>query len=317
MSYPYEDLDDAQFERLVVQCCRKLFGAGVQAFAAGPDGGRDARFDGIAERFPSSAGPWTGVTVIQAKHTNSTNSHYSDASFSGSSGSSVLSEEIVRVRKLVDSGEVRNYIVFANRRLGATSAPAIMDRLAVETGLERSLIFLAGVEYLDDMLHEHKDLIALSRIDPVEGPLLVSSYEIAEVVLAIAEELNALKANSDAPVVDRVSYTKKNQLNNMSSEFAALLSKRYMLYTKQIESFLADPGNAAALRNYESAVDDFQLKIVAKRGAYHLFDDVFNHLVDLLISRDGVLSRNRPLLRAMIFYMYWHCDIGRSVDVVA
>ena len=49
MAYAYEDLDNIQFERLVVQCAYKLFGSGVQGFAAGPDGGRDARFHGTAE----------------------------------------------------------------------------------------------------------------------------------------------------------------------------------------------------------------------------------------------------------------------------
>lgn len=39
MGYPWEDLDDAQFERVVVEIARELFGIGVQSFAAGRDGG--------------------------------------------------------------------------------------------------------------------------------------------------------------------------------------------------------------------------------------------------------------------------------------
>ena len=85
MGYSFEDLDDSQFERLVVQCARKLFGAGVVSFCAGVDGGRDARFTGTADRYPSAAGPWTGKTIIQAKHTNATNVHFGDPGFSGSS----------------------------------------------------------------------------------------------------------------------------------------------------------------------------------------------------------------------------------------
>ncbi len=314
MGYAYEDLDDSQFERLVVQCARKLFGDGVQSFTAGPDGGRDARFDGVAERFPSSASPWTGVTIVQAKHTNATNAHFSDREFSSAATSSVLSKEIVRIKRLVDTGEVRNYIIFSNRRLGGVTAPRIANRLANETGLDRSLIFLAGNEYLDDLMHRHLDLISLARIDPIDGPLLVSSYELAEVILAIADTLDALPPSFDAIVVDRVSYAQKNEINNMSAPFAALLTERYMKYTREIERFLAAAGNTEILRLYEGAVDDFQLKIVAKRSQYQSFDDVFNHLIDLLVRRDGVLSKNRPLLRAMIFYMYWHCDIGSSVD---
>ncbi|PSK66929.1 hypothetical protein B0E53_01091 [Micromonospora sp. MH33] len=191
MGYPYEDLDDSQYERLVVQCMRVLFGDGVQSFAAGPDGGRDARFHGTATRFPSETGPWTQITVGQAKHTNATNAHFSDSDFSGTADSSVLSEEIPRIRKLVAAEEIHNYILFSNRRLGGVTAPSIINRLSEETGLQKSRIFLAGVEYMDDMLHTYPDILRRARIDPIDGPLLVSSYDLAEVILAIAEGLEA------------------------------------------------------------------------------------------------------------------------------
>jgi len=315
VGYPYEDLDDSQFERLVVACSRKLFGIGVQSFAAGPDGGRDARFHGTAERFPSAAGPWTGITVIQAKHTNATNVHYSDSNFSGTIQSSVLSEEVKRVKKLVDAGEVQNYLLFANRRLGGVTAPVITQRIATDTGLDPSTIFLAGSEYLDDLLHFYPDILQIARVDPIDSPLKVSSHELAEVVLALSIELSAPLPPADAPLVDRVSFGEKNRLNNMSPEFADLLSKRYMVYTRQIEDFLAQPGNGESLRQYEAAVEEFQTKIIAHRAEFQSFDKLFNYLIELLIARDGVLGRNKPLLRALVFYMYWHCDIGRSADV--
>jgi hypothetical protein len=64
-------------------------------------------------------------------------------------------------------------------------------------------------------------------------------------------------------------------------------------------------------------VEDFQLKIIAKRKDHQSFDEVFNHLVELLIARDDVCARNRSMVRAMLFYMYWHCDIGLSSDAAA
>ena len=119
MGYPFEDIGGTQFESVVLQCMKKLFGAGVQGFSAGRDGGRDARFVGTADRFPSAASPWTGTTIGQANHTIETNAHYSDPGFSGSAKSSVLSKEIVRIKNLVKAGELDNYILFSNRRLGA------------------------------------------------------------------------------------------------------------------------------------------------------------------------------------------------------
>lgn len=317
MAYPYEDLDDSQFERLVVHCSRPLFGPALQSFAAGPDGGRDARFEGTANNFPSAAQPWTGVTVIQAKHTNATNAHFSDSDFSSDAATSVLTEELKRIKKLIDAKDLDNYLLFSNRRLGAVASAGIVARVARETGLDRSRIFLAGLEYLDALLHEQPDLVARAGIDPIDGPLLVSSYALAEVILAIATGMDAALPANDAVVVDRVAYDEKNRINNMSSEFAALLSRRYLVLTRQIEAFLADPANGEALKLYEGAVEEFELKIVASRADYQTFDDLFNYLVDFLVKRDGVLAANRRLTRTMVFYMYWHCDIGETADAQA
>lgn len=317
MSYAYEDLDDAQFERLVVECARKLFGMAVQSFATGVDGGRDARFEGTAERFPSTAEPWKGLTVVQAKHTNATNVHYSDSMFSGVTATSTLSEEIIRIKKLVDANEIDNYVLFANRRLGANSHEEIKKRIVVETGLESKQVFLAGTEYLNDLLRMYSDVINLARIDPVDGPLLVSSADLAEVILGIAHEFNLPLLDNDSSVADRVTYAKKNELNKMSPEFAKTLSDRYLQYSAQIDRFLANPANVEVRELYESAVEDFQLKIVAHRKEFQSFDKVFNYLFDLLVGRDVVLSRHRKLLRAMLFYMYWHCDIGEVQDAAA
>ncbi|GAB3009210.1 hypothetical protein MBOU_57640 [Mycobacterium bourgelatii] len=263
MGYEYEDLDDSQFERLVVQVMRKLFGAGVQDFAAGRDGGRDALFNGTAERFPSSTKPWTGKTVGQAKHTNALNAHYSDPDFSGSAESSVLTKELVRIKNLVQAGDLDNYILFSNRRLGAITASELTKRIATEVGIAEERVFLAGLEYLDQMLHEHRDLITLARIIPADGPLIASSQDCAEVILAISAVLSTPPPVGTQVPVERVSYAEKNRLNQMTLEFAEALSKRYLIETRQIESFLADPGNNEIRMLYESAVDDFQLKIIA------------------------------------------------------
>ena len=68
---------------------------------------------------------------------------------------------------------------------------------------------------------------------------------------------------------------------------------------------------------YESVVEEFQLKIIAKRRNYHVFDDVMNYLLDLLFARDPLLRANKRLTRVMLFYMYWNCDIGEGDDAEA
>lgn len=166
MGYPFEDLDDSQFERLVVQISRKLFGMGVAGFAAGPDGGRDAKFVGTAEAFPSTREPWAGTTIIQAKHTIALNAHCSDPDFSGDGKSSVLTKELVRITKLIDQKGLDNYIVFTNRRLGAELNETLTARIAKDGGVKGG-VFVAGTEYLNDMVSTFPEALKLAQIDPV------------------------------------------------------------------------------------------------------------------------------------------------------
>lgn len=70
MKFAYEDLSDGQFEILIVLLCQRLLEVAVQGFTKGPDGGRDAKFMGTAELYPSKTAPWIGTTIVQAKHTN-------------------------------------------------------------------------------------------------------------------------------------------------------------------------------------------------------------------------------------------------------
>ena len=105
----------------------------------------------------------------------------------------------------------------------------------------------------------------------------------------------------------------------MTDDYAKAQRKRYLKETTQIRSFLSAPENLELLRLYESVVDEFQLKIIAKRKDYQTFDEVMEYLVDLLFNRDPILRQHahKRLTRAVLFYMYWNCDIGEAGDVAA
>jgi len=98
----------------------------------------------------------------------------------------------------------------------------------------------------------------------------------------------------------------------MTESFAKAQRKRYLKETSQIRAFLAAPENLELLGLYESIVDEFQSKIIAKRKNYQTFDEVIVYLLDLLFNRDPVLRQrvHKRLTRAVLFYMYWNCDIG-------
>ncbi|MEE9343112.1 MAG: ABC-three component system protein, partial [Gammaproteobacteria bacterium] len=177
-------------------------------------------------------------------------------------------------------------------------------------------IYLCGVEQLEMWLKQFPDVPKLANLDPVDSPLIVSPDELAEVVQALARQKDGMVAVIDDPPTPRVSYEKKNEINNMSVEYATALRKRYLKETTMIRDFLASPENLDLLHTYETIVDEFQLKIIAKRKDHQTFDAVMEHLLDLLFSRDPVLrqTKHKRLTRAVLFYMYWNCDIGEVDD---
>jgi hypothetical protein len=127
MKYAYEDLSADQFEQLIVCLCQSLLGISVQGFARGPDGGRDAKFVGTAELHPSKAAPWVGTTIIQAKHTNGYNRHFSETDFfNPKAANTVLGKEIPHIQKLRKAKHLDHYMLFANRRLAGNARRFLM-----------------------------------------------------------------------------------------------------------------------------------------------------------------------------------------------
>jgi hypothetical protein len=317
MKYAYENLGDEQFETLVVCLCQRLFGVSVQGFAKGPDGGRDAKFVGTAELHPSKAKPWVGTTIIQAKHTNGYNRHFSETDFFNPDGKkSTIGEEIPRIKKLRAKKELDHYILFSNRRLGGNAESDIKQYLAKHCDIPLESIYLCDVKQLELWLKMFPEAARQADLDPVDSPLNVSSDDLAEVVQAIARQRSEIAHVLDVPPTPRVTYEEKNQVNKMTQEYAAAMRKRFLKETAQIRIFLAAPGNLALLQMYESVVEEFQMRIISKRKNYQTFDEVMEYLLELLFNRDVILRQrnHKRLTRAVLFYMYWNCDIGETSD---
>lgn len=315
MKYAYENLSDDQFEDLVVLLCQRLLGIAVQGFAKGPDGGRDAKFVGTAEIHPSKAAPWVGTTIIQAKHTNGYNRNFSESDFySTQSVNTVLGKEIPRIANLYTNKQVDHYMLFSNRRLTGNAESEIRAHISKQSGIRLESIYLCGVEQLELWLKTFSDVPGLASLDPVDAPLIVNSDDLAEVVQALARQKDGVAALLSDPPTARITYEQKNALNNMSDSYAKEQRNKYLKETGQIRKFLAAPENIELLKMYESIIDEFQLKIISKRKDYQTFDEVMEHLVDLLFGRDPILRQraHKRLTRTVLFYMYWNCDIGDS-----
>jgi hypothetical protein len=227
MKFAYEDLSDDQFEKLVVFLCQRLLGISVQGFAKGPDGGRDAKFVGTAELHPSKAAPWVGTIIVQAKHTNGYNRNFSESDFfSTTAQNTVLGKEIPRIKKLREGKQLDHYMLFANRRLAGNAQSEICEYLAAQCGIPASSIYLCGLEQLEVWLKTFPDVAGMADLDPVDSPLIVSPDDLAEVVQALARQKDEVSALLDDPPTTRVTYERKNALNNMSAEYAKAQRKK-------------------------------------------------------------------------------------------
>ena len=320
MKFAYEDLSDEQFERLIILVCTRLLGISTQGFSEGPDGGRDAKFVGKAELHPSKADPWDGITIIQAKHTNGHNRHFGESDFfNSSSDKTIIGKEIPRIKKLRDNKQLDHYMLFANRRLAGGVESTIRAAISGRCGIPERSVYLCGLEQLELFMKQFHDIPGLANLDPIDFPLIISPDELAIVVEAFARERTNISTVLDQPPAPRVPYEQKNRLNNMTQEYAKELRKRYLKETGQIRIFLAAPENEELLHKYEAVVEEFQMKIISKRKDFQTFDKVMEYLLDLLFDRDPILRQHvhKRLTRAMLFYMYWNCDIGKESDAQA
>src|SRR5580693_5210293 len=64
--YNLSGLSQDSFEQLIQALSLKIIGPGGVIFGSGPDGAREATFEGRMF-YPSAAEPWQGYLVVQAK----------------------------------------------------------------------------------------------------------------------------------------------------------------------------------------------------------------------------------------------------------
>ena len=67
MNYDINKLTNSDFELLSQSLIRKILGNGSITFGRGPDGGREATFEGKCD-YPNSATQWDGYWIMQAKY---------------------------------------------------------------------------------------------------------------------------------------------------------------------------------------------------------------------------------------------------------
>lgn len=305
VKYPLHYQNEDDFENLVTLICKKILGEGVIPFAKGRDGGKDGRFTGTANCFPSENDPWKGKIIVQAKHTEKIQASCSDSDFNNTVG-----EEIEKIKNLKSKDEIDYYLLFTNRKLTGGADSKIVKRIKEETGIENNLI---AEEKLQQYLVQFPDVVKMAGLNKLLMPLEFDDSDIRDVVLAIKDTLKAEDISS--PIIDfsKIELTQKNKLNNLSEDYFSNVIQSEFADFSRIERFLSDPINEEVKEGYEDAISDLNAKITIHRDKYNGFEEIIDDIYDKVISQNAyTLKGNKRLVRTLLHYMYCKCDIGKK-----
>lgn len=310
MRYDYCSLSAFQFESLVIHLCYEILGIGTQSFADGRDGGRDSRFDGDADLYPSRTSPWAGLTIIQAKHTISYNKKFSDNDFFGNT-TSIINEEIPKIKNLISLDNMKNYLMFSNRRLPADANEKILNFISSETGLQKNNIGLIGIEQMGNYFKKFSSIPDIVGLNPFDMIINIDPEQLAEIIVNISSSLKTLSKKDTSNVIYRVGFDEKNKINGLGESYGKII-KRKIADFSEITEFLAHPDNKKYQEKYIESSEELAAKIFAYKEEHHSFEKVLEIIIELLMARDSDLNKNKKLTRIMVYYMYYHCDIGEN-----
>jgi hypothetical protein len=304
MKYPLENLaSDKEFEDLVALICERILGMGTNIFSVGKDRGKDGKFYGKANKFPSETNPWEGKIIIQAKHTQRPNASCSDSDFQ-----TILKKEVIpSIKKLSDNKEIDYYLLFTNRKLSGIQDKKIEDLLDTENLVENRVI---GSERIDLWLKEYPEIAKILKLNRLLLPLEFDETDLKDIVEAFSE-LDIKKGDLPDIPEDR-NIDRKNEINKLSKAYFDDVIKKNMPYFEQIQQFLSNPINKELLQKYENTIDDINEEITIHREEYDKFEMILNYLFKLVLGRFPELNDRRSLVRVFIHYMYYNCDIGKN-----
>jgi hypothetical protein len=180
MKYDLDRLNSYDFEHLAQALTKKLIGPGATSFGSGTDGGREATYQGSAP-FPSSASPWDGYWVIQAKFKQA-------AGQNKAKDFEWMKSELVKELKKYATRKTKvkfpeNYILFTNITLTATAGTGTRDqanKLEQKLESEYKLKHLKIISHDDvtDLLSQHRDIATAYAPFILPGDILAQLLEL-------------------------------------------------------------------------------------------------------------------------------------------
>ncbi len=307
-TFPYYRLYWQDFEDVTIEICRDILGIACKKFSDGPDGGRDSKFNGTTNKYPSLSQKWSGNMIIQAKHTSELNKSCSDNDFSAESKNSIVSKEIERLKKLMITDPFNSYILFTNRKLTAGSHQKICDRIKKELSVNN--VEVLGSEEIDS--HLTQEMVAKLKLSQFFTPLRIFEKDIQEVIIAFDDAIEDLDDLNESSI-SRISIETKNELNTLSKAYFDFINSTSLHHFAKIRMFLSQPQNSKYLKYYDNTINDLQAKILLKRQEYSNFEAVIEDIIELVLSKyEDKIKDCRRMARVFVHYMYYNCDIGQS-----
>ncbi len=305
--YRLHELSEAEFERLVVQICVRWLGEGVTPFAPGRDGGRDGKFHGTANSFPSTAHPLTGHCVLQAKHAAAPNRSCSDKDFG-----TLLEKEHPKIIRLVGKSICDHYLVFTNRKYSGGTDEKLMEAL---NGLGVTSAHIIGVERLHLALDDYADIANQlpNRYDTM--PFRFDPDDLVEVIGALHTftQDDCITSFRSAFDFEKIKIQEKNIINGVTKEYYNQMIVDSMVHFERVKQFLGNPRNRELAALYHDSADDLKQKILTKRSQFGAFDEIFTFMNEHIQEKKGALRGKRRLITILLHYMYCNCDVGSKV----
>jgi hypothetical protein len=310
------DIGGHAFEQLVGRLCAHLLGAGTRVFSSGPDGGIDASFEGTAEAWPSTAAPWEGRWIVQAKHNENPAADVSDSSFCSDAATSIISQEIEKLT-VNDGPRCDHYLLFTNRRGTPRALAAIEERLKSALGIENARVVTAAD--VASLLSKYPSALEQPLADAFAMPISLEVDTVAAALEVLIEELGERPTTrARASKLKRTKLAAKNVLNGVGLELDAAFSLALHEDLEVVEGFLGAPDrHADGLReHYYAFCDSARDHLVLARTQGVPMAGFLVQLIDRVCKNHTLLGsrHGRRAVRAMVYYMYWICDLGIHAD---
>lgn len=309
MDYRLELLSEDDFEKLVNRICQKILGTGVIVYSKGKDGGRDGKFTGTSQNFPSERSPWAGKFIIQAKHTDNPIASCSDNDFNA-----LINKEIEKIKSLKEAKALDCYLLFTNRKYSGVKGEQLLGKIKKDTGLEN--VEIIGKESLNDMyIRSNKEIIKEFHLDLMHIPFDFSENEIKNIIAGFHKNLSQITSVIESQVekiksdYERIGIEDKNKKNSLSKEYydSEVLAVSLQDFEK-ITSFLLNPINDDLKEQFYDIAAELRNLILLKRDNFLAFEEIFIFIYKKIC--DGSDIRGKRHIFTLLHYMYCECLIG-------